>query len=68
MIMLISSVSTLTRIKMREGYITFPGMGSRRGQYAFLMSQSRFFMHFRPLIIILGYSASYFLETSMPVI
>ena len=66
MIMLISLVGTLTQIRMEADCIIFPGMGSRRGQYAFLMSQSRFLMRFRQLIIILGYSASYLLEMIMP--
>ena len=66
MIMLISLVGTLTQIRVGAGCIKFPGMGSRSGQYTFLTSQSRFFMHFRMLIIILGYSASYFLEMIIP--
>ena len=36
-------------------------------QYAFRMSKSRIFIHFQPLIIVLGFSASSFLEMVMPV-
>ena len=52
---------------MGLGCITFPGIGPRRGQYAFLMSKSRLLMHFQPLIIVLGFSVSYFLEMVMPI-
>ena len=38
MSILIILVGTLTQIRMGLGYITFPGIGPRRGQYAFLMS------------------------------
>ena len=41
MSMLIILVGTLTKLRMGVGCITFPGMGPRRGQYAFLMSKSR---------------------------
>ena len=46
--------------------ITFSGIGLKRGQYAFPMSESRFCMHFRLLIIVLGHSAAYFFEMIMP--
>ena len=36
---LIILVDTLTQIRMGLGCITFPGIGPRRGQYAFLMSK-----------------------------
>ena len=39
--------------------------GPRRGQYALLMSKSRFFMHFQLSIIVLGISATHFLEMTM---
>ena len=64
--MLIIFVGILIQIRMGLGCIIFPGMGPKRGQYALLMSKSGFFMHFRPLIIVLGFSASYFLEMVMP--
>ena len=60
-------VGTLTQIRMGLGCITFPGIGPRRGQYAFLMSKSRMLMHFQPLIIVLGFSAFCFLEIVMPI-
>ena len=41
MIILIILVGTLTQIRMGLGCITFPGIGPRRGQYAFLVSKSR---------------------------
>ena len=41
MSMLIILVGTLTQLRMEMGCTTFPGMGSRRGQYAFLVSKSR---------------------------
>ena len=41
MSILIILVGTLTQIRMGLGCITFPGIGPRRGQYAFLMSKSR---------------------------
>ena len=72
--MLISYVGMLTQARMGYGRfafhrigvgcITFPGMGPRRGQYT-LMSKSRFFMHFQLSIILLGNSASHFLEMTM---
>ena len=62
MSILIILVGTLTQVRMGLGCITFPGIGPRRGQYAFLMSKSRMLMHFQPLIIVLGFSASYYLE------
>ena len=40
---------------------------AKEGQYAFIISKSRIFMHFQPLIIVLGFSASSFLEMIMPV-
>ena len=40
---------------------------AKGGQYAFLMSKTRLLMHFQPLIIVLGFSASYFLEMVMPI-
>ena len=58
MSILIILVGTLTQIRMGLGCITFPGIGLRRGQYAFLMSKSRMLMHFQPFIIVLGFSAS----------
>ena len=61
---LIILVSTLTQIRMGLGCITFPGIGPRRSQYAFLMSK---LMHFQLLIIVWGFSASYFLEMVMPI-
>ena len=67
MSILIILVGTLTQIRMGLGCITFPDIGPRRGQYAFLMSKSRMLMHFQSLIIVLGFSASYFLETVMSV-
>ena len=60
-------VGIQTQIRMGLGCITFPGFGPRRGQYAFLMSKSRMLMHFKPLIIVLGFSAFYFLEMGMPI-
>ena len=69
MSILIILVGTLTQIRMGQGCITFPGIGPRErgrgGQYAFLMSKTRMLMHFQPLIIVLGFSASYFLEMVM---
>ena len=59
---LIILVGTLTQIRIGLGCITFPGTGPRRGQYAFLMSKTRMLMHFQPLIIVLGLSASYLLK------
>ena len=58
---------TLTQIRMGLCCITFPGIGPRRDQYAFLMSKSRMLMHFQPLIIVLGFSVFYFLEMVMPI-
>ena len=67
MSILIILVGTLTQIRMGLDCITFPGIGPRRGQYAFLMSKTRMLMHFQPLIIVLGFSASYFLEMVIPI-
>ena len=67
MSILIILVGTLTQIKIGLGCITFPGIGPRRGQYAFLVSKTRMLMHFQSLIIVLGFSASYFLEMVMPI-
>ena len=67
MSILIILEGTLTQIRMGLGCITFPGIGQRKGQYAFLMSKSRILMHFQLLIIVLGFSASYFLEMVMPI-
>ena len=39
MSILIISVGTLTQIRMGLSCITFPGIGPRRGQYAFLISK-----------------------------
>ena len=39
--MFIVLVGTLTETRMGVSCITFPAMGPRRGQYAFLMSKSR---------------------------
>ena len=64
---LIILVGTLTQIRMGLGCITFPGIGPRRGQYAFLMSKTRTLMHFQPLIIVLGFSACCFLEMVMSI-
>ena len=41
MSILIILVGILTQKRMGLGCITFPGIGPRRGQYAFLMSKSR---------------------------
>ena len=41
MSILIILVGTLTQIRMGLGCITFPGIGPRRGQYAFLMSKNQ---------------------------
>ena len=55
--MLISQVGMLTQTR------TGIGKGTRgRGQYALLMSKSRFFIHFQLSVIVLGISASHFLE------
>ena len=62
MSILISLVGTLTQIRMGLGCITFPGIGPRRGQYAFLMSKSRMLIHFQPLIIVLGFQPVIFLK------
>ena len=43
MIMLISLVDNLTKLRMGADCITFPDIGHRSGQYTFLMSQSIFF-------------------------
>ena len=69
MSILIILVGTLTQIRMGLGCITFPGIGPRRGQYACLLSKTRMLMYmfFQPLIIVLGFSASYFLEMGMPI-
>ena len=67
MSILIILVGTLTQIRMGLGCITFPGIGPKMGQYAFLMSKTRMLMHFQPLIIVLGFSASYFLKMVMPI-
>ena len=67
MSILIILVGTLTQIRMGLGCITFPGIGSRRGQYACIMSKTRMLMHLQSLIIVLGFSASYFLEIGMPI-
>ena len=32
-----------------------------------IMSKTRMLMHFQPLIIVLGFSVSYFLEMVMPI-
>ena len=39
----------------------------KEGQYVFRMSKSRIFIHFQPLFIVLGFSASSFLEMVMPI-
>ena len=67
MSILIILMGALTQIRMGLGCITFPGIGPRRGQYAFLMSKTRMLMHFQPLVIVLGFSAVYFLEMVMPI-
>ena len=67
MSILIILVGTLTQIKIGLGCITFPGIGPSRGQYAFLMSKTRMLMHFQSLIIVLRFSASYFLKMVMPI-
>ena len=41
MVIILVHVDTMTQLRMRVGCIIFPGMGHRRGQYAFLMSKSR---------------------------
>ena len=63
MIMIIL-VGTVSQIRMGDVCITFTGMGSRGGKYAILMSKFGFLMHVCLFIIILGYSASYFLAIS----
>ena len=55
-------VGALTQIRMGLGCVTFPGIRSRRGQYAFLMSKSRMLMHFKPLIIVLVFQPFIFLK------
>ena len=67
MSILIILVGTLAQIGIGLGCITFPGIGPRSGQYAFLMSKTRMLMHFQPLIIVFGFSASHFLEMVMPI-
>ena len=62
MSILIIFVGTLTQIRMGLGCITFPGLGPRRGQNAFLMSKSRMLIHFQPLIIVLGFQPLIFLK------
>ena len=62
MSILIILVGTLTQIRMGLGCITFPGIGLRRGQYAFLMSKSRMLIHFQPLIIVLSFQPLIFLK------
>ena len=62
MSILIILVGTLTQIRMGLGCITFPGIGPRRGQYAFLMSKSRMLIRFQPLIIVLGVQPLIFLK------
>ena len=62
MSILIIYVGTLTQIRMGLGCITFPGIGPRRGQYAFFMSKSRMLIHFKPLIIVLGFQPLIFLK------
>ena len=42
-------VGTLTQLRMGLCCITFPDIGPRRDQYAFLMSNSRMLMYFQPL-------------------
>ena len=59
MSILIICVGTLTQIRMGLGCITFPGLGPRRGQYAFPMSKSRMLIYFQPLTIVLGICAQY---------
>ena len=43
----------------------FSWYGPRRGQYALLMSKIQFLMHFQLSVIVLGISASHFLEMTM---
>ena len=50
MSIVIICVGTLTQIRMGLGCITFPGIGPRRGQYAFIMLKSRILIH-----IVLGF-------------
>ena len=51
--------SIMPQLRMGVGCITFSGKGSRRGQYAFLLSKSRIvYMH---AFSTLSFSASYFL-------
>ena len=53
----------LTQIRMGLGCITFPGIGPRRGQYAFLMSKSRMLIYFHLFkIIVLGFQPLIFLK------
>ena len=67
MSILITLVGILIQIRIGLGCIIFPGIGPRSGQYDFLMSKTRMLMHFQSLIIVLGFSASYFLEMFMPI-
>ena len=60
--MLITFVGTLTQTRIEVGRVTFPGKGSIRGQYVFLMAKS--LSHKFP-IIISGGSVSYFIEMVM---
>ena len=62
MSILIICVCTLTQIRMGFVCITFPGIGPRRGQYAFFMSKSRMLIHFQQLIIVLGFQPLIFLK------
>ena len=43
----------------------FSWYGPRRGQYALLISKSKFFMHFQISTIVLGIAASHFLEMTV---
>ena len=62
MSILIILMGILTQIRMGLGCITVPGVGPRRGQYAFLMSKSRMLIYFQLLIIVLGFQPLIFLK------
>ena len=60
MSMLIGLVGTLTQTRIGIDRVTFPRMGPMRGQYNFLISESRNWCTFPLTIIIRGNSASHF--------
>ena len=68
MSILIICVGTLTQMRMGLGCIIFPGIGPRRGQYAFLINvRIQNVNTFSTLNYCFGFSASYFLEMVMPI-